>query len=143
MIIRKFEPSDTEEIIRIWYEVSIIAHSFVPKEMWKAHKDELRNKYLPIAQTWVAEDNGSLLGFISLIEDYIGALFVASASQGKGVGSKLIQQAKQAHEPLKVGVYSKNTKAREFYAKNGFRAVSEEVQPETGEVVINMTFPQK
>ena len=139
MIIRKFEPSDTEEIIRIWYEVSIVAHSFIPQEMWEAHKDELRNKYLPIAQTWVAEENGNLLGFISLIEDYIGALFVTSASQGKGVGTRLIEQAKQAYEHLKVGVYAKNMKAREFYSKNGFAAVSEEVQPETGEIVINLT----
>lgn len=138
MIIRKFEHPDTEEIIEIWYNVSVVAHSFIPKEMWESHKDELSNKYLPITETWVAEENGNLIGFISLLGNYIGALFVTLKEQGKGVGTKLIEQARQEKEHLNVGVYSKNVSARRFYKKNGFTYLSEEVQPETGEVVINL-----
>ena len=47
MIIRKFKTDDTEGLTEIWYNVSITAHSFIPSEMWDAHKEELRNKYLP------------------------------------------------------------------------------------------------
>jgi len=140
LIIRKFEHSDTEEIIELWYNVSLVAHSFIPKKMWEAQKEELRNKYLPIAETWVAEESGNLIGFISLLGNYIGALFVASREQGKGVGTKLIEQARQEKGYLNVGVYSKNIDARRFYEKNGFTYINEEVQPETGEVVINMTL---
>jgi putative acetyltransferase len=141
MIIRKLEHFDTEEIIEIWYNVSIVAHSFIPKEMWESHKDELRNKYLPIAETWVAEENGNnLIGFISLLGNYIGALFVAPTKQGKGVGTKLIEQAIREKEHLNVGVYSKNMDARRFYMKKGFTYLSEEIQPETDEIVINMTL---
>jgi GNAT superfamily N-acetyltransferase len=140
LIIRKFEHSDTEKIIEIWYNVSVAAHSFIPKEIWESHKDELRDKYLPIAETWVAEENGNLIGFISLLDNYIGALFVAPKEQGKGVGTKLIEQARREKGHLKVGVYSKNIGARRFYKKNEFTYISEEVQPETGEVVINMAL---
>jgi putative acetyltransferase len=140
MIIRKFEYSDTEEIIEIWYSVSVVAHSFIPREMWESHKDELRDKYLPIAETWVAEENSDLIGFISLLGNYIGALFIIPKEQGKGIGTKLIEQARQEKEHLNVGVYSKNIAARRFYKKNGFTYLREEVQPETGEVVINMTI---
>ena len=140
MIIRKFEHPDTEEIIEIWYNVSVVAHSFIPKEMWESHKGELRNKYLPIAETWVAEESGNLIGFISLIGNYIGALFIAATKQGKGVGTKLIEQARREKEHLNVGVYSKNIDARRFYIKKGFTYLSEEVQPETGEILINMTL---
>lgn len=138
MIIRKFRDTDTEAIIRIWYEASIIAHSFVPKEMWEAYKEELRNKYLPIAQTWVAEEEDEILGFISLLGNYIGGLFIAPAKQGRGIGNKLLEQVKMIKGQLTVGVYSKNEKAKRFYRKNGFKYTGEEVQGETGEVVVNM-----
>lgn len=140
MIIRKFEFPDTEEIIEIWYNVSVVAHSFIPKEMWDSHKGELRNKYLPIAETWVVEESGNLIGFISLLGNYIGALFVTPTKQGKGVGTKLIELAKREKEQLSVGVYNKNIDAKRFYIKSGFTYLGEEVQLETGELVINMLF---
>lgn len=142
MIIRKFQFADTEDLITIWYNASVIAHFFIPKEMWELHKADLRSKYLPNAETWVAEENGEILGFISLLEDYIGGLFVTPTKQGMGIGTKLLEQAKQVKRQLNVGVYNKNKHARNFYKKNGFTYVSEEVQPETDEIVINMSIPQ-
>jgi len=140
MIIRKFEHSDTEKIVEIWYNASVIAHSFIPREMWESHKIELKNKYLPIAETRVAEESGILIGFISLLDNFIGGLFVATTKQGKGVGTKLIEQARLEKGHLNVSVYDKNINARRFYTKNGFRCISKEVQPETGEIVINMAL---
>jgi len=138
MIIRKYKYTDTEELVEIWYNASVIAHSFIAKELWESHKEELRNKYLPNTETWVAEENGDLVGFISLLDNYIGGLFVAPGKQKAGIGTKLIEQAKQVRGQLNVGVYRKNIDAQKFYAKNGFAYVSEEIQPETGEIVINM-----
>ncbi len=140
MILRQFRDTDTEGLVEIWYNASIIAHSFIPKEMWESHKDDLRSKYLPQAETWVAEENGNLMGFISLLGNYIGGLFVAPAKQGLGIGTHLIGQGKEVKKQLYVGVYSKNNSARRFYKKNGFLYVSQEVQPETGEIVINMAL---
>ena len=140
MKIRKFVHSDTEELVEIWYNASVIAHSFIPKEMWESHKKVLRNKYLPIAETWVVEESGILIGFISLLGNYIGGLFVAPTKQGIGIGTKLLEQARLEKGHLNVDVYSKNLDARRFYTKNGFVYLSEEVQPETGEIVINMTL---
>jgi len=140
VIIRQFKETDTEELVEIWYNTSIIAHSFIAKEMWESHKDELRNKYLPQAETWIAEENGNLFGFISLVGNYIGGLFVSPAKQGVGIGTHLLEQAKKVKKQLLVGVYRKNNAARRFYIRNGFTYVSQEVQPETGEIVINMVW---
>ena len=104
------------------------------------HKDDLRKKYLLVAETWVAEENGELLGFITLFEDYIGGLLVSPTKQGKGTGTKLIEQTKSVRRQLTVGIYSKNERARRFYEKNGFIYFGEEVQLETGEIVINTKF---
>lgn len=62
MIIRKFEHSDTEEIVEIWYKASVIAHSFIPKEMWELHKEELRNKYLPVARNYLNFERNEICG---------------------------------------------------------------------------------
>ncbi|MDR3586361.1 MAG: GNAT family N-acetyltransferase [Desulfosporosinus sp.] len=67
-------------------------------------------------------------------------LFVAPTKQGLGVGTKLIEQARLEKVHLNVGVYYKNIDARRFYTRNGFTHLSEEVQLETGEIVINMTL---
>lgn len=142
MIIRKLMDSDIEELTEIWYKASIIAHNFIPKEMWESHKDELRYKYLPQAETYVAEHNNHLQGFISLLENYIGGLFVAPDKQGEGIGKSLLEQAKKMKRQLYVGVYSKNINAQKFYVNNGFKTVNQEVQEETGEMVINMVLEQ-
>lgn len=142
MRIRQYKDTDTEKLIEIWYNASVIAHSFIPPEMWESHKDDLRNKYFPQAETWVAEENGDLLGFISLMGSYIGGLFVNPAKQRVGIGTKLFEQVNKRKGQLYVGVYSKNSNARRFYLKHGFKYVNQEVQPETGEIVINLALEQ-
>ena len=139
LIIRSYRQKDVEDLIEVWYESTITAHDFIPEEKWRSHKEDLRLKYLPVAETWVAEMNGELVGFISLLDDYIGALFVKPSWQGKSVGSNLLNHVMEIKNILNVGVYKKNEKARCFYEKHGFKYVNEEKQKETGEIVQNMT----
>lgn len=142
MNIRRFEPQDRNPVIEIWYKASIIAHDFIPKEIWETERTTIRDKYLPVAETWVAEKEGKVIGFISLVDHYIGGLFVEPSRQGMGAGTRLIQRAQEEKGHLTVGVYSKNSPARGFYRKHGFRKINEELQPETGEIVINKAWKQ-
>ena len=138
MIIRKADHHDTESIVKVWYEASKIAHSFIPEEMLVKQQREVQEKYLPIAETWVAEDESVICGFVSLIDHYVGGLFVSPKYQGKAIGTALIEKAKIDKGVLTVGVYAKNIKAKEFYEKMGFILVGEELQDETGEIVLDM-----
>ncbi|SHN83086.1 GNAT family N-acetyltransferase [Desulfitobacterium chlororespirans] len=142
MNIRKFEPKDRDSVVEVWYKASIIAHDFISKEVWEAERTNIRDKYLSLAETWVTEEEGKVIGFISLVDQYIGGLFVEPSQQGMGAGTQLIQQAQEEKGHLTVGVYSKNSAARGFYRKHGFRKISEEFQPETGEIVINKAWKQ-
>lgn len=135
MVIREYQKKDEEDLVEVWFVTSKVAHNFIAEEVWLAHKDDLRKQYLPMAETWIAEENGELIGFVSLIENYIGGLFVQPVWQGKSVGRSLIDKAKAQRESLTVGVYKKNQQAKRFYARNGFEFVNEEVQEETGEIV--------
>lgn len=137
-MIREYRTSDQEEIIAVWLTTSVLAHPFVDAKMWELHTGELRNKYLPIAETWVYETDGKIVGFISLIGNYIGGLFVLPEWQGRGIGRQFVELAKSVRDNLSVGVYDKNKKAKAFYTCCGFVYESEEVQQETGEKVVNM-----
>ena len=82
-MIRYFQQQDEDSVIRIWLEASAIAHSFIPRSYWESKIPDMRNKYLPQSQTLVNEDEhtNEITGFISLIGNYIAALFVSPDRQ--------------------------------------------------------------
>ena len=95
-MIRPYRPDDLETLLSIWLEASSRAHDFVARSFWEARLDDMRNLYLPAAQTWVYERDGTLVGFVSLLDDILAAIFVAPAEQGAGIGSALLEHAKPA-----------------------------------------------
>jgi len=100
----------------------------------------MKNMYIPSSNTFVYEDNNQLLGFISLVDNYIAAIFVATNVQGKGIGQKLMQFAKNKFSNLQLGVYAKNYQAIEFYRKQGFKIILETIDEPTGEIEVVMEF---
>jgi|SRR6056297_985024 len=138
MNIREFVPGDTEKVLEIWFEASRSAHWFLGDSLLRSLKEEVRNKYIPMAETWISEEHGELIGFISLIGNYIGALFVHPFHQGKGAGTCLIKKASSIKNELAVGVYEKNQRAQKFYKGLHFIETDSEIQSETSERVINM-----
>ncbi len=136
--IRPYRESDREEILKIWYKESLKSHSFIPGKYWEGHMETLKTKYLPESETYVADNDSRILGFISLIGNYIGALFVDEDYQGKGVGTALIAFAHKKQGGMFVDVYKENDRARRFYTDYGFKERREKVQPETGHTLITM-----
>ena len=138
MEIRKYIEEDVERVLEIWFESSSIAHDFLGLDQLKEQKNLIRDTYLPMAETWVVEEDGEIQGFISLLDHYVGGLFLHPDQQGLGIGRRLIEKAFQEKGFLTVGVYEKNLAARKFYERMGFLYENEEVQEETGEVVLNL-----
>lgn len=138
MEIRKYKEEDVERLLEIWLESSSIAHDFLGLDQLKEQKNLIRDTYLPMAETWVVEEDGEIQGFISLLDHYVGGLFLHPDQQGLGIGRRLIEKAFQEKGFLTVGVYEKNLAARKFYERMGFLYENEEVQGETGEVVLNL-----
>lgn len=78
--------------------------------------------------TWVAEENGTIVGFCSAgkidQQQRVLAIYVLPAYQGKGIGSPLLTKAInwfQTINPIFVNVAQYNTQAISFYLKHGFR----------------------
>jgi putative acetyltransferase len=131
-LIRIHRETDLEEMVRIWYETSITAHPFVPATFWASYKSAMKEKYLPLAENYVFEQEGKVTGFISLAGEKVCALFVAPEAQGKGEGKALLEHAKALKGKLSLKVYRDNRKAIIFYEKSGFRAAGEETDNYTG-----------
>ena len=142
-MIREFKESDMEQVLKIWLEASIKAHNFVKREFWKSKLGDMRELYLPAAETYVYDENGEIKGFFSLVDETLAAVFVAPASQGCGIGKKLTAKAKELRSSLNLKVYSKNTRSINFYKNCGFEIVKEQTDDSTGESELLMTFKRQ
>jgi putative acetyltransferase len=91
-----------------------------------------------MAETWVYEAAGRVVGFISLIENEVGAIFVYPEWQGKGIGRALMDMARGIHGTLELEVFKENLKAQRFYERYGFVGIGERLHEETGRPMLRM-----
>jgi GNAT superfamily N-acetyltransferase len=89
------------------------------------------------ADVEVAERDGLLIGFAAVDHGWLEHAYVQPASQGAGVGSRLIAWAQEISPTgLDLWVFARNTRARALYLARGWRDVSstegdnEEGQPD-------------
>lgn len=68
-----------------------------------------------------------------MLDGYLAALFIRVDSQRKGYGKLLLDWIKKQHDEIQLKVYQSNTKAFNFYTKNGFTIQAESVDAETDE----------
>ena len=139
-MIRPSKSSDVERILSIWLEASIQAHDFIEESFWKAHIADMRDMYLPKAETYVFENEGSIKGFISLVGDTVAALFVSPYDQGAGIGTQLLNRAKTLRQNLDLAVYKENRRSVGFYLRHGFIIERERIDGHTGHPELVMTF---
>ncbi|MDC7232229.1 MAG: GNAT family N-acetyltransferase, partial [Spirochaetales bacterium] len=50
----------------------------------------MRTLYIPASETFVFEQNSDVVGFYSLHEDRLAAIFVLPELQGQGIGKQLL-----------------------------------------------------
>lgn len=132
-MIRKLKNVDIEEIMDIWLESNIKAHDFISREYWENNYKVVKDQYIPIADTFVYEEEGAIKGFISIINnEFIGALFVDVKFQGMGIGTKLIDYSIGKYKNLTLAVYKENKKSVEFYTRKGFEIIEEGLNEDSG-----------
>ncbi len=76
-------------------------------------------------EVWLAEDAKGPLGYIAFRADFIEHLFIKPEAQSAGVGLQLLEQAKQNYAELSLWTFQQNLRARRFYERHGFVAVTE------------------
>jgi multimeric flavodoxin WrbA/ribosomal protein S18 acetylase RimI-like enzyme len=133
MEIQALESKDIQPVVDIWYEASLIAHSFISADYWEKHKETMAGIYLPESETYVATEGGKILGFLAMVGNHLAAIFVDHKMQGRGTGKALLNFIKKKRTTIQLKAYVKNTKTIDFYKSQGFKTVSEHLEAETGE----------
>ncbi len=140
MIIRAYREDDLNDVLSVWENASKLAHPFLTSEFLAQERHNIPNVHLPNADTWVAEFDGRVIGFIALLGNEVGAIFVEPEFHGAGVGRALMDKAQELHGDLEVEVFQANSIGRKFYSRYGFEALSERVHEETGNKVLRLKF---
>lgn len=130
-MIRKYQNSDLNSIIHIWEEASKGAHPFLEFNYTNMVKEQLINIYIPKADTWIYTHNNEVLGFISMLNNVIGGLFVCPKHHRKGIGTQLIDSIKNNYSEILVDVFDKNVLGKVFYEKYGFQFIKKYLHEES------------
>lgn len=140
-MIRKLKVEDVDALVSIWHEANALAHPFLADDFVAQVAEDMRNIYLPNAETWVLEEEDRPVGFIALIGDEIGGLFLQPSFHGKRLGKAMVDHAFALHGPLRVEVFQRNEIGRRFYKRYGFVELEEYRHEPSGELTIKMIMP--
>jgi ribosomal protein S18 acetylase RimI-like enzyme len=123
--IRRYQPADLEQTVSVWHASKRHAFAYVAvQQRYTLAEDTAYFRDVVVVQcvVWLAEVTGRLAGLLALQGQYIDQLFVAVELQRQGVGSALLQKAReQSPHGLRLHTFRKNTTARAFYEKHGFQ----------------------
>jgi putative acetyltransferase len=137
-VIRAYRQTDGAVVLHVWERASAVAHPFLSREFLDEERERIAAVFLPRAETWVWDVDGHVTGFMSLLQNEVGALFVEPAFHRRGIGRALIAHARAMRGALDVEVFERNALGTAFYAQMGFGVVSQRCDGETGFEVVRL-----
>ena len=140
-MIRKYAPKDKDALLDVWYESAQVAHPFWAPEMFAHERQAIAEQFLPIAETYVYERTDKVVGFVSLMGNEVGGLFVTPRCHREGIGRALMDWARASRDHLELEVFEANLIGRAFYDRYGFGVIRERVDEATGLRVLRMRLP--
>lgn len=139
-IVRRYENDDMDDVLSCWESATKVAHPFLTEQFLEQERYNIPNVYLPNAETWVVEQENGVIGFIALIGNEVGAIFVKPEFHGTGAGRSLMDKAQELRGDLEVEVFKANDIGRKFYARYGFEQLVETTHEQTGNELVRLKF---
>jgi len=92
-------------------------------------RDWIRRRLITAGWTTVAVVDGLIVGFLAVSTDVDGSwithLYLHPAWVGRGIGTRLLESARsRLTPPIRLYTFQENQRARTFYERCGFKAVS-------------------
>ena len=143
MIMRPYIDEDLGELLDVWYRASLLAHSFLPEGFLETERQQIAERWLPMAETMVYETGGRVVGFLSLVGNEVGGIFVDPDHQGRGIGRALMDGARDSRPFLELSVFEANSIGRGFYDAYGFESVDRHIDEDTGQPELRLRFERE
>jgi len=138
--IRQYSSSDLNAVLDTWEVATRLAHRFMTEDFIAQERKNTAEIYLPNTDTWVAEIDGKVKGFIALMGNEVGALFLQPSLNRKGIGTLLMNKARELQGDLEVDVFKENIGGHHFYTQYGFEYMKESLHEPTGQKVIRLKY---
>lgn len=152
MLIRKYEPTDCEEMIRLFYDT---VHSVNAKDYSKEQLDvwatgeidrEMWNQSFLEHDTVVAVDDEKIVGFGDIHHSgYLDRLFVHKDYQSKGIANAICNELENfamENKALTISTHASIT-ARGFFEKRGYKIIKEQQVERKGIKLTNFVMEKK
>ncbi|MFG0264496.1 MAG: GNAT family N-acetyltransferase [Rhodopirellula sp. JB055] len=139
-VIRSYEPTDLDELLDVWMSASEVAHPFLSPEFLSQERENIATIYLPNAETWVYEVDGTVVGFLALLGNEVGGIFVAPTHQKRGIGRQLMDHAVSLRGNLELEVFVDNSIGRGFYQRYGFVSLEQKPHPPSGHPILRLRY---
>jgi ribosomal protein S18 acetylase RimI-like enzyme len=126
--LRRATAADVAAIARIWREGWPDGHEGHVPDALAAERTpaSFGGRALErVSQTWVAEDDGAVAGFVVIVDDEVEQIYVDRRWRGQGVAQRLLRHAEAVigqggHRTAWLAVVAGNARARRFYARLGW-----------------------
>lgn len=113
-------PQWVAQLIGLWDKSVRTSHHFLTEAAIQALRPCVREALMEVPLLAVAEEEGTVAGFIGICEDKIEMLFVVLESIGQGVGHALVSWAIYEHGGRYIDVNEQNHHASTIYQHWGF-----------------------
>lgn len=137
-VIRPYNSNDLDDVLDAWYLASLQAHPFLGDDFLDAERERLAKVWLPASETSVFQKSGRVAGFVSMVGNEVGGIFVSPKHQNQGIGHALLDHVAATRPYLELEVFKANTIGRRFYDAYGFQVLSEGVDDTTGLPVLRL-----
>ena len=123
--IERASPRDAGEISALYLASRAEALAYLRR----VHSDDevrswIAHVRLATGEAWVAREAGRILGFLCLDGEDLDQLYLLPGQLRRGIGSLLLAKARErSPERLHLFTFQRNTAARAFYERHGFRLV--------------------
>jgi len=142
--LRPYSAADEDAAIELWRRTW--QHHFPHIDFGKRlawWRERWRQDLIPVADIVVAEENGALVGFLTIDPKtmYLDQIVVAPEQWGSGLAPMLLEEAKRlSPRGIELLVNKDNARAIRFYEKHGFVYAGEDKNPVSGIAVNRMAW---
>jgi len=142
-VLRRYRFEDEDAAIAVWqrtWQQAYPSVDFAARLPW--WRTRWRDELVPHAAIIVAEQEGTLLGFVTIdASGYLDQLVVAPDHWGSELAELLVNEAKRlSPDRITLLVNNDNPRAIRFYERNGFVQTGEDLNPTSGRPVLKMEW---